>query len=140
MIVADLKELTIMAVLHRGIPNDECIAIQANERINLGQYGIMLGAYAQSKSAIPFIDHLFWFGDGFIEKEDWLFIYTGKGEPRMTTAPEGHNIFTIFWGKPTTIFANTNIVPLLFRVDAVDVMMPPEDRPQIEESYNPTIT
>ena len=68
MIVSNLNELTIMAVLERGVPNEECIAIMANERINLGQHGIMLGLYAQLNSAIPFKDHLFWFGDGFVEK------------------------------------------------------------------------
>jgi hypothetical protein len=133
MIVANLTELAVMAVLDRGVPNEECIAIQANERINLGQYGIMLGAYAQLNSAIPFRDHLFWFGDGFIEKGDWIFIYTGMGEPRKSTTPDGaNNTYTVFWGKPTTIFASTNVVPLLFRVDAVDVISPPENKPQIK--------
>lgn len=139
MIVADLTELTVMAILERGVPNEECIAIQANERINLGQYGIMLGVYAQLNSAIPLKDNLFWFGDGFIEKGDWLFIYTGIGEPRKSTPEdEDINLYTIFWGKSKTVFANTNIVPLLFRVDAVDVISPPENRPQIENKYGLT--
>ena len=68
MIVADIIELTVMTVLERGVPNEECIAIMANERINLGQYGIMLGFYADFNSGIPFKDHLFWFGDGYVEK------------------------------------------------------------------------
>jgi len=141
MIVSNLTELTVMAILDRGVPNAECIAIHANERINLGQYGVMLGEYSQPNSAIPFRDHLFWFGDGLIEKGDWLFIYTGTGEPRTTTAINGvNNIYTIFWGKQKTVFANTNIVPLLFRVDAVDIISPPENLPQIENYYVPTIT
>jgi len=139
MIVANLEELTLMAVLNRSVPNEECIAIKSNERINLGQYGIMLGVYTQPNGAIPFRDHLFWFGDGFIEKGDWLFIYTGAGEPRKTTTSDGANkIYTVFWGKPATAFANTNIVPLLFRVDAVDVISPPENQPQIGNYLNTT--
>ncbi|MDA3916890.1 MAG: hypothetical protein PF690_07955 [Deltaproteobacteria bacterium] len=139
MIVSDITELTVMAVLGRGVPNEECIAIQANERINIGQYGIMLGMYAQSKSAVPFRDNLFWFGDGFIEKGDWLFIYTGMGEPRKSsTNDEANSIFTVFWGKPNTVFANTNIVPVLFRVDAVDVFSPPDNQPQIKKLNSPT--
>jgi hypothetical protein len=140
MIVSDLREITIMAVLDRGVPNEECIAIQANERINLGQYGIMLGLYAQLNAATPFKDHLFWFGDGFIEKGDWVFVYTGLGEPRKSKTKDGaNNVYTVFWGKPITIFANTSFVPLLFRVDAVNVLSPPENLPQIQ-NYSGQIT
>lgn len=138
MIVSDLTELNVMTILDRGVPNEECIAIQANERVNLGQYGIMLGAYTQLRAASPFKDHLFWFGDGLIEKGDWLLIFTGMGEPRKTTSINGvNNTFTIFWGKTTTVFADTNIVPLLFRVDAVNVLPPPSNQPQIVNQYNP---
>ena len=139
MIVSSITELKIITVLDRGIPNEECIAILSNERINIGQYGIMLGAYAEGNSAFPFRDHMFWFGDGFIDKDDWLFVYTGIGEPRRSKAKNEVNyIYTVFWGKSKTVFADTRIVPLLFRVDAVCVIPPPEDRPQLETEYNPT--
>jgi hypothetical protein len=132
MIISKVTELTIMAVLKRGVPNEECIVIQANGTINLGQYGIMLGIYAQYNSAIPFKDHLFWFGNYVIEKGDWLFIYTGMGEPSKIPSNDGTNTYTVFWGKPKTVFANSNIVPLLFRIDAVSVLSPPGDQPQLE--------
>ena len=139
MIVSNLAELEVIAILERGVPNDECIAIRANERTNLGQYGVMLGFYSQHNATLPFRDNLFWFGDGFIEKDDWVFIYTGIGEPRKSKTKNGaNNIYTIFWGREKTVFANTNIVPLLFRVDAVDILLPPEDLPQIENKYGPT--
>jgi hypothetical protein len=139
MIVSDITELSIITVLERGVPNEECIAIIADERINLGQYGIMLGVSTQLKAAIPFRDHLFWFGDGFIEKGDWLFVYTGMGEARKSITNDGNNsIYTVFWGKQKTVFADSNVVPLLFRVDAVDVLSPPENQLQIENNYSPT--
>lgn len=132
MIVGDITELTLMAVLERGTPNKECIAIQVNESINAGQYGIMLGIYTGSKMAKPIQDNLFWFGDGFVESGDWIFIYTGEGEPIMSkTQDEQNHIYSLFWGKQATIFANTNIVPILFRIDAVDVLTPPENVAQI---------
>lgn len=131
MIVNTITELSIVTVLERGVPNKESIAIQVLERINLGQYGIMLGTYAQSGMATPFRDNLFWFGDGVVESGDWIFVETGKGEPRQLKDADQHNIFTVFWNKPTTIFARSNIVPMLFRVDAVDVLEPPSDVPQI---------
>ncbi len=133
MIISDITEMTLMTVLKRGVPNEECIAIQINENINLGQYGIMLGVYSKQNGAYPVNDNLFWFGDACINKDDWVFIYTGIGEPSKVIMPDESNTFSIFWGKPKTIFADTNVVPLLFRIDAVDVLLPPENLPQIQE-------
>ena len=126
MIVSDILELSVVTVLERGKPNEECIAIQANEQANLGQYGIMLGTYSTETGLFPFRDNLFWFGDGVVYKDDWIFVYTGSGEARKsTTINQLNNVYSIYWGKKTTIFANTNIVPMLFRIDAVDILAPP---------------
>ena len=131
MIVNSVTEMTIMEILDRGVPNKECIGIRINQRVNLGQYGIMLGRYAHSKMAIPIQDHLFWFGDGLVDEGDWIFIGTGEGTPKISaTLDQLRKIYTVFWNKPNTVFANTNIVPLLFRIDAVDVLEPVEDKPQ----------
>lgn len=132
MILENLYELSINTVLKRGVPNEECIAIYVNQQINLGQYGIMLGRYSENNSAIPFKDNMFWFGDGIVEEGDWLFIYTGYGKSTQIKASDGiHNLYSVFWGKSNTIFADSNIVPILFRVDAVNVDTPPNNVPQI---------
>ena len=135
MIVGDITELSIVTVLDRGTPNRESIAIQVLEKVNLGQYGIMLGAYAHSGMARPFQDNLFWFGDGVVEKGDWIFVNTGAGEPRKSkTNDQENDVFTVFWNKRNTVFAKSNIVPILFRVDAVGIVDPPDDVPQINQS------
>lgn len=135
MIVGDITELSIATVLDRGTPNRESIAIHVHERVNLGQYGIMLGTFAQSGMARPFQDNLFWFGDGFVEKGDWIFVNTGAGEPRKSrTNDQQNDVFSVFWNKRTTVFAKSNIVPILFRIDAVDIVNPPDDVPQISRS------
>lgn len=132
MIVDLLDEIRVMAILNRGVPNKECIAIEIKENLNLGQYGVMLGTHSsETGGALPFNDNLFWFGDGLLEKGDWIFIYTGTGEPRKTEHPDANTTtYSIFWGRLNTVFANTSIVPLLFRSDAVDVLQPPQDVPQ----------
>lgn len=132
MIVNNLLELTINSVIKRGTPNEECFAIQVNQNINLGQYGIMLGQYSGGNSAVPFRDNLFWFNDGIVKSGDWLFIYTGSGTPTQTKAANGINdLYSLFWGKPHTVLIDTNIVPMLFRVDAVNVAQPPVNLPQL---------
>ena len=134
MKVSDIVELEIVSVLERGYPNKECIAIQAKESINLGQYGIMIGEYSEDGSVFPFRDNMFWFGDGLIKEGDWLFIYTGAGNPFQSKASDNiHDIYTVFWGREHTLFANSNIVPLLFRIDAVDILSPPSNTPQLSQ-------
>lgn len=126
MMVGTIEELTIMAVLDRGVPNEECIAIVANENVNLGQYGLMLGIFGgQGKGAWPLKDNFLWFGDGWINKDDWLFVYTGSGQARSTPGPNAAETFySIYWGRPNTIFHASKVVPILFRVDAVNVGNP----------------
>ena len=134
MIVGDVTELGIVTILDRGVPNKECIAVSVRQAVNMGRYGLMLAQHdtTESKSSVPFFDNLFWFGDGVANANDWLFVYTGPGTPTSTQAANGVNrVFRLHWGKPHTVFANSMVVPILFRVDAVDILLPPSDQPQL---------
>ena len=133
MRVSDILELEIVSVLERGYPNRECIAIQAKESINLGQYGIMIGEYSEN-GVFPFRDNMFWFGDGLMKEGDWLFVYTGAGSPFQNKASDSiHDIYTVFWGREHTLFTNSNVVPLLFRIDAVDILSPSSNTSQLSQ-------
>lgn len=131
MIVQPIAEISIVAVLQRGIANQECIVLRINQRVNLGQFGVMLG-YHQGPSGIatPFRDSLFWFGDGIVEAGEWIYIYSCAGTPRKTQSVDGQTMYVVHWGRDRTMFANTNIVPILFRIDAVEVGQNPIDQPQ----------
>ena len=120
MIVSTITELTITDIYDRSIPNKERIAIIANETINIGQYGIMLGLRNEGESAFPIRDNLFWFGDAVINKGDIIYIYTGPGDPKITELPNNQeNLYTVHWGKDKTIFQSNDLVPILFKVDSV---------------------
>jgi len=122
MIVGDIPELTVSGVYDRGVPNQERVVLYANQTLNLGQYGVMIGVRATGNSAFPVRDNLLWFGDGIVNKGDWTFIYTGPGEPKTTVLPNNEErIYSIHWGRDQTIFQHPDIVPILFRVDAVQV-------------------
>ena len=134
MIVGDIAELSVAQVFDRGVANKECIAISVLQTINMGRYGIMLGQHQAGASGgvLPYFDNLFWFGDGIVNAGDWVFVYTGPGTPTHSLATNGVNtIFSLHWGKPHTVFANSTVVPVLFRVDAVEVLVPPSDQPQL---------
>lgn len=122
MIVSDIFELTMLDVIDRNVPNKERIILIANETIYLGQYGIMIGVRGQENSAIPIKDNLLWLGDAVINKDDFLFIYTGPGKSTSTTVPNTlQKLYTIHWGRDKTLFYSTEFVPILFRIDAVRI-------------------
>jgi hypothetical protein len=122
MIVGLIEEMTIVGVADRGVPNQERIVIRANVAVNLGRYGLMLGIKATAGNAFPIRDNLLWFGDAILWRGDWLFVYTGPGEARVNQLPNiSERIVSVHWGHTQTILHHQEIVPILFRVDAVQV-------------------
>ena len=131
MIVGNVSDLTIETILHRGVPNRECVVIWAIIAAQLGQYGLMLGNVVGGQRAFPYTHNLFWFGDGYVRQNDWLFVYTGSGNSTKSTVTGDSDMYSVYWGRPTTLFAQSHVVLILFRVDAVDILMPPMDKLQI---------
>ena len=106
----------------RGIPDSERIVLQAQQAVNLGQFGLLIGVQTGEHLAVPLPDNFFWLGDGFLGAGEWLFVYTGPGEPRATTFPNRpERVYIVHWGRQQTIFNHSNIVPVLFRMDGVIV-------------------
>ncbi|WKZ33090.1 MAG: hypothetical protein QY316_01390 [Thermodesulfobacteriota bacterium] len=123
MFVNLLTEIKTVDVYDRGIANQERIVLYINENLNLGQYGIMLGIRAGNGSAFPIRDNLFWFGDGIVNKGDWIYIYTGPGQPTVTPLPNtNEKLYSVHWGRKETILNNREIVPIIFRTDVVQVL------------------
>lgn len=120
MIVGLITELSVVGVFSRGIANEERIVIRANEMIHVGQYGVMIGVRLGQGFASPVQDNLLWFGDAILNKGDWVFIYTGPGNARVTNLPNSQEkLYSIHWGREKTFLSNTDLTPILFRVDAV---------------------
>lgn len=131
MIVGAIDAIQLVCVLERGIPNKECIAFKVLESVDMGQFGVMLGVSLPSGYANPIRDALYWFGDGLASVGDWILLYTGGGEPRVTPdTDDGTKTYVLHWGRSATLFANSAIVPVLFRVDAIQVGRPALDKAQ----------
>ncbi len=133
MIVSDLAELRLYPVADRGAPNSEHVPIQVLQPTDMGRYGLMVGISGPQQFAMPIQDNLFWFGDGVVNAGDWIFLYTGSGSPRIHDVPDlpGSKIYTVHWGRPNTMFANSLVVPILFRTDTEEVGVPPGNLPQV---------
>ncbi|TMU22858.1 hypothetical protein E0L35_15445 [Halomonas sp. ATBC28] len=133
MIFSGLSQLVLYPVVNRGIPNAERIPIYVQEPTNIGQFGVMAGPSEQDGFAKPFKDNLYWFSDGWVKSGDWIFLYTGSGAPKTEDiiGSKESKIYTVHWGKTQTMFANSTIVPIVFRIDAVQVGQKPGDLPQL---------
>lgn len=133
MIIAALQELELYAVADRGIPNTERVPILVREPTDIGQFGLMVGYSDTTGSAHPMRDNLFWFGNGLVNPGDWIIVYTGGGIQKTEDwhTPPGSKVYTVHWGRDRTMFTNGSIVPILFKVGAVHVDLPPSDLPQL---------
>ncbi|MEW8026565.1 MAG: hypothetical protein AB2792_20690 [Candidatus Thiodiazotropha sp.] len=133
MIVAGLSELQLFSVADRGIPNSERIPIQVREHTDMGQFGLMVGVSSNNGFAMPIRDNLFWFGDGTVNPGDWILVYTGNGAPQKLDwhTPPGSKLYVVHWGRDKTMFANSQVVPVLFKAGSILVDQPPSDMPQL---------
>jgi hypothetical protein len=122
MIVNLITELTVIGVYDRAVPNQERIVLHVNETVNLGQYGLMIGVRGWDGFAFPIRDNLLWFGDAMMNKGDWIFVYTGPGEAKMTGLPNTQErLYSIHWGRKYTILDTQDLVPILFKIEAAQV-------------------
>lgn len=132
MILENLTELTIAAVLDRGVPNKECIAIEVNSPLNTLQYGVLLGtANPNTSTVFPIRDNYYSFGQGTLNAGDWIFLYTGSGSTRIGQSNDGlSKLYSLYWERPMTMFYDSNVIPILFRMDAIQFVPPSKALPQ----------
>lgn len=125
-----MPDVSLIGVYDRGVPNQERILIQANQNVQMASYGVLIGQSTGAASAVPYRDNFFWFGEGLVEAGAYVFVYTGPGEYRRTSMPNGAPAHVFHWGKETTVFANSSVVPVLIRVDMAQVGLSPANTPQ----------
>jgi hypothetical protein len=133
MMFPPIWELMIVAMADGGVPNKERIIIRPTEKIDLGEFCVCAGLRHKDNPnvVIPLLDNIFWFSNLTIEPPSWIFIYTGKGEFRETTANGTNERALVFhWGREETIFNFLDIVPVIFRQAGI-LIGPSPDRPPL---------
>lgn len=123
MMLATIDEIEVVGVLDRGAPNSECVALNIKMPLNLGQYCLYVGVKMPNGGGFPINDNMFWFGEAQINAGDWVFVYTGLGETRVSDMPNSSSkIYSIHWNRNSTLFHSAEVIPLLVRIDAVQVL------------------
>lgn len=134
MIIPNFSELEIVNVSNRGVANSEYVAIHVRQTVNLAQFCVLAGTGASSGGFQPFRDYMYWFGEGFVHPGDWIFLFTGSGEPSKQESPDGAAMYySTYWGKPHTIFAQSNVVPAISKIGAINIFPELTDQPQYSQ-------
>ena len=110
----------ILGVYDRGVPNQERIVIRVYGFTDLNRIFIGVGMRQPPQSILPINDNSLWMGSGFVMPGDWIYVYTGRGNPRVDSIPNQDNkIYTMHWGRTTVLFQSPELVPFIYRLDWV---------------------
>ena len=135
----NIDALILAGVFDRGIPNKERIMIRVLKSTEMAQYGVLLGWNIEGQGAPtqPYNDNFYWFGDGVVQPNDTIFLYTGAGEPRKTTVEgTGTPAYVLHWGRPFTLFADSSIVPMVVCFGHMLIEKPAPNAPQLKQLIN----
>jgi len=128
MMQGAITELTLMGVFDRGIPNAERVVIRVDEYVDMASFVLLQAKAGEIGGAVPIRDSMFWFGNGLLEPGDWIFIYSAVGESKVVDAPGAQGakqkMVLLHWQRSQTMFHTPEIVPILARIDALQIGVP----------------
>jgi len=115
-----IEPLKIVDVFDRGIGGRECVSIRVQGFCDLGHYWLGLGLRQSNNQIFPINDNLFWLGRGNVNPGDWVYVYTGWGEPRIINLPGvAAKLFSLHWKRDTVLFGPNEIFPYLINAPFV---------------------
>jgi hypothetical protein len=130
--LATIPELTLQGVFERGLPNKEHVVLKAEVPVDLGFYAVVLGLRNPGTEALatPLVDSTYWLGSAEIPAGDWVFLFTGPGTPSKIRSKDNTcDLHLIFWNRKQTIFHDTRIIPLLWRLNGITIEKSAEPPP-----------
>lgn len=130
-----IPELYFGGVFERGIPGKERIVLKSLDLVNMGEFCLLVGfsQFGAANTATPFNNQFFWFGNGLVQKDEWIHVYTGRGKPSQgvgTVSKE--KIYSVYWGAKNTLFHQEQTTPLLLRFGGISL-------PAIDDTYSSNI-
>jgi hypothetical protein len=127
-----ISELEIREVLNPGAPNTECVLIKPLQTVDIAPFAMCVGLRGANGGITPVRDAFFWFGEGAVQPDDWIFLFSGSGKASREPIPDeaGHCI-CIYWGRPITLFHDNIFTPFLIRLDSLSILQPPKALPQL---------
>ena len=121
-----IPELTLLGAYEHGVPNKERVVLRAEVPVDLGFFAVVLGLRNPSPEgallATPLVDSMYWLGSTLIQAGDWVFLFTGPGTPTVTRSNDNRcNLHITFWNRPKTVFHDKRVIPLLWRLNGINI-------------------
>ena len=118
MIIPPIFELGNVTVSDPGVSGKERIVFRPTEEINLAQFGLLVGWRDKNGVTRPLDNEFLWFGEVTATPPCWIVVYTGKGNFNVGNH-NGHPVYFYYWGKSTTVFNVTEVIPLVFKFSGI---------------------
>ena len=136
-----IPELTLLGAFERGVPNKERVVLRAEAPVDLGFYAVILGwrRAGNETQATPIADSMYWLNSTVIPANDWVFLFTGPGEPTVLRSnDQKSNLHIIYWNRPQTVFHDKHVIPVLWRLNGITIdKAPPVTSPTIGNLFAP---
>lgn len=116
--------IEIFGVYDRGVPNEERIVLRVDGAVALSQYFLFLGYTDGQNGKIiwPYPDNFLWLTDINLNVPSWIFVYTGKGTPCISTERTTNQpLQTLYWNKDSVILDNPNVNPALSTFGLIEI-------------------
>ncbi len=108
-------KLTIVNIVDRGRP-EERLHLTATADTNLSFYVVFATAYLSPTSIATTPKFVFWFTNKPVKAGDIIVIYSRAGVASERKNPDGTTSCFYYWGKPTSIWANTGDCAVLLEL------------------------
>ncbi|WP_423159397.1 hypothetical protein [Stenotrophomonas geniculata] len=116
-----LFDISVEAVIARGLANQERIVLRANMETYTANIGLMLGYRQKDEALIPLRDRMYWLGAGTVKAGSIINVYTGSGEQTAFDNGNGTSTYNLFWGLQFVAFDVPQVEPVLFRLGEATV-------------------
>jgi hypothetical protein len=115
-----VSELSLFGVYDANVPNKERVVLRPTQEVSLARFCLLVAVQSAQGGVLPIPDQFLWLGDLIVKPPAWLVVFTGPGTYNVQQqGPD--TIYTFFWGRPSTIFTNPGIMPVVARLDALSV-------------------
>jgi hypothetical protein len=110
-------KLEIKYTKENGNISSERIVLQANSRLDVGQFILCDTTYNQDESISNLLRHTFWFPDKIVEDGDFVALYTKSGINTEVKNKSGTTTHVFYWGLEKTIWNRSGDGAVLIEIN-----------------------
>lgn len=111
-------KMEIASIHEQGKRNEEYVRIKVLEACDLKYYIVTDTTYSSDSTISNKLRHMYWFKTKAVEKGDYVFLYTGRGENRSYANNVQTTTHVFYWGLDSAVWNDDGDGAILFQVNA----------------------